>query len=98
MTHLSARGTAWAAAILVTGCGAGLKEDLSAEGLDDPDDRTEQAKRHPRTLDRFIANAARDLEEDELAKPTARHLAANQDRGGEEGDDGDDPSRAEGPR
>jgi hemoglobin-like flavoprotein len=98
MTSSFRIGIAWTGAFLLMGCGAGLKEDLIAEGLDDPDDRRElfeatlrvlddhptyvdqlfrQAKSHPRTLDRFIANAARDLHEDELAKLTARHLAAN---------------------
>ena len=37
------------------------------------------ARKHPKTLDRFIANAARDLKREELAKITARHLAKNPD-------------------
>jgi hypothetical protein len=35
------------------------------------------ASKHPKTLDRFIANTARELRDEKLARMTARHLAAN---------------------
>ncbi|HEY8077828.1 MAG TPA: hypothetical protein VIF62_27065 [Labilithrix sp.] len=37
------------------------------------------ARRHPKTLDRFLANTARDLHDPALAKPTAELLVANPD-------------------
>ena len=38
-----------------------------------------KAKKHPKTLDRFLEAAARDLHEDELAKLTAAHLVRHPD-------------------
>src|SRR5258706_14662262 len=37
------------------------------------------ARRHPATLDRFIADTARDLHEPELSQRTAKHLVRNPD-------------------
>ena len=35
------------------------------------------AKKHPKTMDRFVSNTARDLRDEKLAAMTAKHLAKN---------------------